>query len=388
MAIYIYFALRYTWKNLSLIGERKMKPDYNNSILNISNSILKHYGAANHHNTLPLVDKLLEQKYKNVVLLVMDGMGVNVLEKHLPGDSFLRLNKEVDISSVYPCTTTAALTSIQSGKTPIEHGWIGWSNYFKEVDKCVDLFTNNESGMETAVCSENIANKYLAFDSIFSQLENKVKTMAVSPFTEYFANTMEGICEHVKNLCVKDGKKFIYAYHYRPDYDMHELGVSNDEISKLMIKYNAMLEKLANSLKDTLLLITADHGMIDVTMECIEDYPQLSSQLKRHICVEPRCCSFYVRDEFVTTFPKEFKETFADKFILYTHDEFINSNLLGYGEIHYKVKDFVGDYVAIAVSDVALWYRDVNGVGKNFKGAHAGLTKEEMIVPLIVIERK
>ena len=79
---------------------------------------------------------------KNVVLLLMDGMGVNVLERSLPENAFLRKHIKTELSSVYPCTTTAATTSVLTGRTPAEHGWIGWSCYFKEVDKCIDLFSN------------------------------------------------------------------------------------------------------------------------------------------------------------------------------------------------------------------------------------------------------
>ena len=61
-------------------GESYMvKPNYDNSIMSITNSLLKYYGVKPHHATLPLADELLAKDYKNVVLLLMDGMGVNVL---------------------------------------------------------------------------------------------------------------------------------------------------------------------------------------------------------------------------------------------------------------------------------------------------------------------
>ena len=50
-------------------------PDYNNSILNIANSVLKHFGAQYTHNTLPELEKALDRNYKNVVVMVFDAMG-------------------------------------------------------------------------------------------------------------------------------------------------------------------------------------------------------------------------------------------------------------------------------------------------------------------------
>lgn len=369
-------------------GEYYMvKPNYNNSIISITNSLLKYYGAKPHHVTLPIVDELLAKDYKNVVLLVMDGMGVNVLERNLPQNTFLRKHIKTNISSVYPCTTAAATTSILTGKTPNEHGWIGWSCYFKEVDKCIDLFSNYESGTESPASDENQPYKYMSYDNILNVINDNVKTCAISPFGEYSANTMEEICTHLKNLCGDAERKFIYAYYNQPDHDMHNFGVSPDCIKQMMTNYNNQLETLINALSDTLFLITADHGMTDITMKCVEDYPAINNALIRHICVEPRCCSLYVKEELKTDFPEVFSNAFGDKFQLFTHSEFLESGLLGDGVPHVKTEDFVGDYVAVAVSDIALWYKDIRGEYNDFKGDHAGLTKEELTVPLIVIQK-
>lgn len=60
---------------------------------------------------------------------------------------------------------------------------------------------------------------------------------------------------------------------------------------------------------------------------------------------------------------------------------------MGDGIPHAKIQDSVGDFVAVAISDIALWYQDMNGAYNDFKGAHAGATKDEMTVPFIVIEK-
>ena len=57
-----------------------LMPNYEHSILNLITSILKNYKVETKYNGLEKIDKLLEKKYKNVVLIILDGMGENVLK--------------------------------------------------------------------------------------------------------------------------------------------------------------------------------------------------------------------------------------------------------------------------------------------------------------------
>lgn len=57
-------------------------PDYQNSILNIPCTLLKHFGLRAPHGTLAVLEQeLAAHHYQNIVLMVFDGMGMAVLEK-------------------------------------------------------------------------------------------------------------------------------------------------------------------------------------------------------------------------------------------------------------------------------------------------------------------
>ena len=56
-------------------------PNYNKSILNTISSILKYYKIDNGHSTLDNIDSLLNKNYKNVFLIVLDGMGEHILNR-------------------------------------------------------------------------------------------------------------------------------------------------------------------------------------------------------------------------------------------------------------------------------------------------------------------
>ena len=123
-------------------------PDYNNCLVNLANSIEKKFGVETTADTLPLADKYLDKKYKNVVVLLLDAMGISILEKHLKEDGFFRSHLAGEYNSVYPPTTVAATTSLMNGLYPDEHGWLGWDMYIPDLDKNVTLFRNVEQSTE------------------------------------------------------------------------------------------------------------------------------------------------------------------------------------------------------------------------------------------------
>lgn len=66
--------------------------DYNNCIVNLACSVLKFFGAEYTHDTLKEVDELLKYDYKNVVVILLDGLGYDAMQYHLPEDSFFNMH--------------------------------------------------------------------------------------------------------------------------------------------------------------------------------------------------------------------------------------------------------------------------------------------------------
>ena len=142
-------------------------PDYKNSILALSNSLLKKYGVKTKHPSLKSLDQKIKP-YKNVILMIFDGLGMNILNQHLKENDFLRKHLFQELSSVYPPTTVAATTSIHSGLAPIEHGWIGWMQYFKEYDRVIELFRNTDA---------YAGNVHVSADFVFNKIVNSINGM-------------------------------------------------------------------------------------------------------------------------------------------------------------------------------------------------------------------
>ena len=373
-------------------------PDYDNCLVNLSNSILKYFGAETSAPTLKIADKLLDKEYRNVVILLMDAMGVSILEKHLEPGGFLRSHVAGNYSSVFPPTTVAATTSVLSGLYPDEHGWLGWDVYFPELDKNVTVFTNNEQCVEadegTAECPKmkeivpaadfNAAFRYCPYKNIITKInEAGGKAYASMPFMDPFPQDLDSILDRVESLCAEPEKKFIYAYWSEPDHTMHLTGPDSNETHDLMISLEKKLEEFSSKLQDTLLIITADHSQIECKNHVLKDYPEIVNCLVRMPSIEPRALNFFVKDEYKKDFPDIFRKYFNDSFLILSKEEVIEKKLFGTAKEHVLFRDMLGDYLAISVAEdtIFLTYEEAACM----PGGHAGFTKEEMIIPLIAV---
>lgn len=361
--------------------------NYDESILSVAASVLNHYGAEDcKHKTLKELDELLCKNYKNVIVMLFDGMGVSAINQHLNENDLLRKHLVKSISSVFPSTTTAATTSIQSGYSPAEHGWIGWDLYFEEIDKNVSIFSNTLQDEDTPAADFHVAGKYLPFKNIFTRIEetdDSVEAVYVSPFSKHKIKSLNDISDAVIKLARKNGRHFIYTYYNQPDSFMHKFGVSSKEVKTEITEINALVENLADKLKDTLIVVTADHGQTDGDIVYLEDDPVLANLLTRPPSVEPRALSFFVKDGKPSEFKSEFNRLFGDDFILLTKEETLNSGIFGAGAQNRKLNSFIGDFFAVATGRKTILNSRKSGF---YVGVHAGLTKEEMTVPFIAVE--
>lgn len=386
-------------------------PDYNNCLVNLASSFLKHFGAEYSAPTLPLADSYLAKDYKNVAVLLLDAMGVSILEKHLSSDGFFRSLLAGSFSSVFPPTTVAATTSVTSGLFPDEHAWLGWDCYFPELGKNVTVYTNSDPLIEAGspfssekesrpgdydcpaieeirpAADFHVGFTYTPYESIVSKIKKAgADAYFSSPFVEPNPQDLDAILDRVSTLCSEPGKKFIYAYWNEPDGTMHKTGTVSKETHEVITSIEKRVAEFADELSDTLLFIIADHGHMDSKNLCILDYPEIMKCLVRMPGIEPRTLNLFIKDEYKEEFPVLFEKTFGDKFWLVPKEEVIERQLFGPGTEHPKFRDKLGDFLAIAVSDTSLFNTHVEA--KLMPGGHAGLSREELEIPLIVFEKK
>jgi hypothetical protein len=368
-------------------------PDYKNSLLALSASVLIHYGVTTPHATLPTLDRLFAKNYKNVVVMLFDGMGKAILEHHLSPETFLRRHLTDTILSVFPSTTTAATTTMYTGCSPAEHGWLGWSLYFPEAGGNVNIYPNTLFGLGGKPAADyHVAGRYLKYKTITRKISEAsdgfINATGISPYSEHKAGSVGEICSKVTEICRAPRRSYIYTYWPQPDQDMHELGTGDPKITEIISDINASVEALCRELRDTLVIVTADHGLLDTGWLYLADYPDVMDCLVRLPSIEPRALSFFVKDGRGAEFETAFQRNFGEYFMLLTKEEVKTARLFGGGEPHPRTDGFIGDYLAVATGDISIDCSPTPDRGKAMKAAHAGLTEDEMRVPLIAVECK
>jgi len=361
------------------------KPDYRRCSLNLISSIANHLGVPLSSPTLPYLDEMLKKKhYQNIIVMLFDGLGMNLMEEALPEDAFLRKNTHHHLSAVFPSTTTNATSTIECGLCPREHGWLGWTLFFPQLNQPVDLFTNRSQGK---IASDfHVANRYIPREMIFPKITaaGKAQASCISRFGDTQINRLDGLFDLALAQAQDQQRRYIYTYWDEPDHTMHDKGCHHPKIFDKVKDINARVEALYHQLpENSLLMLTADHGLCDGQFIYLEDYPHLLSMLRHPPTMESRAASLHVKSEYLSIFPQAFHAALGDHFLLIDRERFIEE-YLGEGPVRPEVFDFVGDYCALSIDNYCL---DVHPDPHPLKGVHGGLTKQEMIVPLMITEK-
>ena len=373
-------------------------PEYDHSILSIITSILKYYNVETKYKSLDVLDQRLHGKsYRNVVFLILDGMGEHIYTPILP-NGFFKQNEVDVVTSVYPSTTTAAITTYYSGKPPIETAWIAWSQYFKEYGRSIDMLPQRESYLKEDISGArmNVFKEIIKYKTVFEQIEEKgTKAFEVMPVyaerkakRSLRADDVDECIMCIEDLCTMPENKFIMAYVDKPDATLHKFGTTSEEVREFLTETEQKVEKMCQRLpEDTLVIISADHGHKDISEGySLLEHPEIEECLYMPVSFESRLVNFFVKPDMKEVFAERFEKAFGEDFWLLSKEEFLSKNLLGFGDKHPKVDDFLGDFLALAVSDKLITIETYLAEGKALKkSTHCGITKAEMEVPVIIV---
>lgn len=363
------------------------KTNYKNSLVNFTSSIMKNYSLKSEYESHALIDYILSKKYKHIAVILLDGLGSRVIDDNLSNGSILKTHQIITLNSVFPPTTVAATTSLTTGKAPIESGWLGWHLYLGEGDPSVLLFKNEEYHSHYPFTKYKVEDK-IPQNHFFNNIKKATSYTIYPSFVDGGCLTFKEAVDRLQVILNKDEPNFTYLYWDNPDYVMHEYGTTSQVVrTTLMDIENQITSLYENIPDDTVIFITADHGMINVEPIEVNENDEFIHLMSKPFAGEGRFAQFYVDEENQEQFRKLFNELYGKDFLLYSKEEFLNSKLAGLYNPHNITKWALGDFVAIGITNKFF----CDEIGENdmvFKAHHAGLTKEEMEVPLILLKRK
>jgi len=373
-----------------------MKPDNNHTIVNFSNSILKHFSAPTWHESVPEVDQVL-RGHNKVVVMLFDGLGKYIMEKHLRQHGYMRSHFLTTIEATFPPTTVASTTGFLSGKFPIETGWLSWSQYFEDYGCDIEVFKNTRSYDGSLVRDKNnsILFEKCPYENIFQQIKKanpNVKVIGLFPDEVNRGKGPKSLKEARQLITqnLKDNNQtFIYFYWTLPDGKIHHYGVMHPCVHHVIKQIQRFTKKVTKANPNTIFFSFADHGLIDVKYFDICEHEDMRSLLSQDMSFEKRVINFFVKPDKKKEFQNLFNKYYGRYFELMDRESVFKDELFGKGTPHPLSYKFIGDFIAIA-KDIYCLYASKEMTPEKFvphKGHHAGGTKKEMEINISVYNR-
>lgn len=334
------------------------------------------------------------------VAVLVDGLGAANLQARAGHARFLstRMSRRDVIRTVLPSTTAAALASFTTGRMPGEHGLVGYRVLDAANDRLVNQLNGWDAGMvpETWQRSETLfetaaATGVPSFAIGAARYADSGYTRAVLRGAEFRAAAkLADRFEEARSILEREAGALVYLYAPELDQAAHAHGWESDRWLGILEQLDAEVAAFERRMpRGTGLLVTADHGVVDVPAHrhvFVDDRPELLEGV-RHVGGEPRFLSLYAEprlDEAARARLVEgWRAAEGHRAWVLGRDEAIDAGLYG-PTVADEVRSRIGDVLIAARAGIAYYdRREANRQAEAMIGQHGSLSDEETRVPLI-----
>lgn len=331
---------------------------------------------------------------RSVVVIVVDGLGSHALTSRSGHARTLVAARSRSIDSVVPSTTAAALTTILTGVWPGDHGLVG----YRAIDRAGDRVVNQLSGWDDGMVPETWQRSTTVFERI---ADGPVTAVAVGPAKFAGSGLTRAILRGAPYVGEDDvSARFAIAaerartertltYVYVPELDKvgHRDGVESTEWTAALESLDAAVAVLDVAVpRRTGIVITADHGMLDVPHDA---HVLLSAHVDmmtgiRHVAGEPRFLHLGLDEpEASVDVAAAWLDRFGDSSWVATADEAVAAGWFG-SDVSADARERMGDVLVAPRRRIAFYDdRHADDPGRGMVGQHGSLTPEERSVPII-----
>jgi type I phosphodiesterase/nucleotide pyrophosphatase len=358
----------------------------------------------------------LDRRWPRVVLVIVDGFGWSAAERHADHPFLRRVAAEgvvAQLTSQFPSTTAAHMTTLHTGVPVGASGIYEWFQLEPALDRLIAplLFsyagddereTLTGSGLDPAALyprpttSERLATAGVGSHAVqhaaiagttFSRAA--LRGAAVWPFT-----AGDGWVGEAFAAC-SGGPGYVVVYVDDVDATGHEHGPESDQHAAAATGVLDGLARLAELLPaETLLLVTADHGQMQVhpatTVFVNERLPELGRHLRRGRDGRPLAPAGSARDLFLHVLPDRggdvvalLQELLGDTASVRPTAELVAEGV--FGDAGPRLLERVGDVVVLPGPRGTVWWREPGRFDMRFRGHHGGLSPAEMLIPLAAL---
>lgn len=346
-----------------------------------------------------------------VVLLVVDAFGRIQMDRALAGGCMPNLaallhrsgTADSTLTSVFPSTTVAAFTSLNTGRTPAEHGLLGYVLWFREAGSLADCLTwkSRPGGVDVFErvapdagptlyerLSEVGVQGFVVSDALYRHSPLTRLAHRGARYLGYVTPSSLAPLTAEALAAAGGGPAFVFSYWHGLDDVAHAAGPESAEHEDELRMFDGVLGRLVQRLRgtDTLLLVTGDHGQIQLDPErtcLVNGRPEIESELAFAAAGDRRCAYLRARDGRVEALRAAVERAFGEKVDLLRASDALASGLFGATSSPYMHR--IGDWIVLPRGSGRFAYDPAvpDGGFQYQKGSHGGMTPAEMLVPLV-----
>jgi len=344
----------------------------------------------------------------SVCVAVIDGLGAELVAEHAAEAPFLTACGGTALTAGFPATTAASLASLGTGRPPGEHGLVGYTMLVPGQPVPMNNLTWAPYGLQPGgdggdllhrVVPEQLQPEATAFERAAAagvavtlvgprQHAHSGMTRAVLRGGTYRpAFSLADLVAVTAQTLAEPGTQLVYAYHADLDLLGHIRGVDSDAWRLQLAEVDAALATLAGRLPaGALLVVTGDHGMVDLRHEDhvdVGDVPALLAGV-RALGGEARARHVYTEPGATGEVLAAWRELLGDRMWVVEREEAIAGGWFG-PSVPDRVRPRIGEVVAAAYGRVGVMQRAVDPAHSRMVGHHGSMTAREQLVPMIAV---
>jgi hypothetical protein len=362
-----------------------------------------------------------EPPFDHVVLFFADAFGWQFVERAIERSPFLqhaeRAGTLSKLTSMFPSTTAAHVTTIHTGQSVGQSGVYAWQYYEPVVGTLIEplpfaFYGGAREGLRLTgidpaliypgpslyqgLAERGVRSFIVQPREISSSTCNKVFTAGAEarPYRSLAEALVvaRGIVER------EPGPTYTLLYYDRIDTLCHvhgpEAAEVEAEVESLWLVFERLFHDRLRRRGRTLLLITADHGHVGVGRDQVyvnRDLPEVVPLLEVDRLGRPlapagsrRDFFLHVRPEHLEAVRRRLGEALAGRAEVHATVSLIEQGFFGEGGVSERLRARVGNLVVLPYAEQGVWWLEPSYVDTKLS-SHGGLTPQEMDIPLFVL---